>query len=251
MKLNKGLIALILMLASTSLYANEKDLQNSAKIMDGIIGVCATRGMLECRPNIQGLDDVFRFVEVLEQVSMLEKELAAFVEDHYPNTGGLDFDVMQASLKLSLDVSFKPESFISKARSATKTGEGYNVVWGDGLILKLVKNAEGQWLAVFPPEANKQFSQLRPFFLAAQLKRSILLYRANEAQIAKLSKDELENNISQDLAPVVVAVLGKERVPGIVKWLTKDLSEVIQFYSQFSSIQQMRDHIIKTHKLAS
>ena len=57
--------------------------------------------------------------------------------------------------------------------------------------------------------------------------------------------------MSEDIAPVLVALLGKEKTPALMRWAVKDVNEVIRFYSQFSTVDDMKTHIKDARKLAT
>jgi hypothetical protein len=152
-------------------------------------------------------------------------------------------------LKLDLKITFQSEQFVDRITNVEKVeNSGYNVQFDEKQLLQLRKNSDG-WYAVLPTAMRKQFKQVQPYFLAGQLKRSILTYRLLEAGLAKLTNDQLESKVSEDIAPIFFAIFPKEEYPKLFQWVVKDVEEVITFYSQFENIEQMKAHIIETHKL--
>lgn len=229
--------------------AGEKEKSESIEIVKSIIGVCKEKGMLACEPNMKGVDLVFEYIRLFDQVSQLDIQFNELLKTRYPKEQGLDFDVIQASLNLSLDITFTPEQLVSKVTGATKKPNGYDVVIGGGRVLQLRKT-DNIWIVIFPQEVAAQFKQLEPYYTAGRLKRSILIYRMLEADMANLDKDQVEENVSKDIAPILVALFGKRKTPTILKWLVNDISEVIKFYSPFTTTEDMKAHIIKTHGLS-
>jgi len=248
MKMVKVLVFVLPLVLSGISNANEDAKNESISIVNSIIGICKTKSMLACQPQMRGADFVFDYIKLFDYLSKLDKQFKDFLVEKYPSKSGFDFDVIQASLKLSIEITFTPEQFVSRITSAKKVKNGFDVIMDNGPVLQLRKQKDS-WVAIFPPEVEKQFKQLEPYYTAGQLKRSILIYRMLEGKMANLSKDKLEANVSEDIAPILVAMFTKEKVPTLAKWLVKDVNEVIKFYGQFSTIEDMKAHIVKTHKL--
>jgi len=249
MKLNKILPFIILYYFSGSLYANEGAMNKSIAIVNNIIGICQTKGMLTCQKNIEGVDIVFEYIKLFDQVSALDAKFKEFLAQNYPSEAGFDFDVMQASLNLSMEITFTPEQFASRITDAKKVSNGYDVVLDNGPIFQLRKKNK-IWIVLFSPELSSQFKQVESFYTAGRLKRSIIIYRMLEAKMAGLTKDELEENVSVDIAPIMIAMFGEKNFPTLMKWLSKDISEVADFYSKFTTIDDMRTYISKIHGLS-
>lgn len=229
--------------------ATEKEKADSIEIVNTIVGVFKNKGMLACQPNIKGADFVFEYIHLFEQVSQLDSQYVSMLKKRYPKENGLDIDAIQASLNLSLEITFTPDQFVSRITRATKNNDGYDVILDNGPVLQLRKTGRN-WVAIFPPEVGNQFKQLEPYYTAGQLKRSILIYRMLEAEMANLDKDKVESNVSGDIAPIIVAIFGKEKFPKLIKWAVKDVNEIIKFYGQFSTKDDMKAHIKKSHDLS-
>ena len=248
MKIYKVFVLLFILGVQSNAVAGDKDKEASIAIVNSIIGICQEKGMLSCQPYMKGIDFVFDYIRLFDQVSELDKKFKEFVKKKYPKEDGFDFDVIQASLVLSIDITMNPDQFVTRITDVNKVKNGYDVTLDNGPVLQLRKQGES-WIAIFPQEVNGQFKRFQPLYMAGQLKRSILIYRMLEAEMANLTKDELEENISKDIAPILVALFPKEKFSIIAKWLVKDVNEVIKFYSQFSNIDELSAHIIKVHKL--
>lgn len=249
MNLTKVLIILLLCGYHTFVQAGKIETDKSIQIVNKIIGVCEKQGILACESNLQGIDIVFDYARLFDQVAKLDKQFKEFLEQRFPDENGFDFDVIQASLNLSLNITFKPEQFTTRITDATKVKDGYDVIMDNGSVIQLRKN-ENSWAMTFPSDGDIKFEQLKPFYNAGQLKRSIIIYRMLEAEMVNISKDQVEENVSSDLAPILVAVFGKEKVPALMRWVTKDINEVVNFYSRFSSIEDMMNHISKKYGLS-
>lgn len=249
MKIVKVLVILLLCGYQTFAHAGRNEVDESIQIVKEIIGVCEKQGMLACEPNLKGIDIVFNYVRLFDQVAKLDKQFKEFLELRFPDDNGFDFDVIQVSLNLSLDFTFKPEQFVARITDAAKVKGGYDVIMDNDPIVQLRKN-ENSWTMIFPSNGDIQFEQLEPFYNAGQIKRSILIYRMLEAEMVNISKDQVEENVSNDMAPLLVAVFGKEKVPALMRWVTKDVNEVVDFYRNFSSIEDMKAHISKKYGLS-
>lgn len=244
----KNLIFLILISINAQSFAGDAEKTRSIELVNQIVGVCQSKGMLACEPYIKGMDVVFEYIRLFNQVSDLDRQFKDFLASNYQKDKSIDFDVLQASLNLSLDITFSPEQFSSKITNAVKVDNGYDATFSDGLIFQLRKKSS-EWIAIAPVSLAEKMGQLQTYFNAGQLKRSILVYRMLEAEMATLSKDKLEANISEDIAPILVALFGKEKMSSLLKWIVKDVNEVINFYNQFSTVKDMENHIIKKHNL--
>ena len=210
MKSGMALICLMLLIMSGTSEANDNAKDQSISIINSVVGVCQTRGMLACEPHIRGADFLFKYIRLFDQLAELDDQFKLFLLTNYPSDGGVDFDIIQASLNLSMEITITPEQFASRIRDAHRVENGYDVTMDNGQILKLRKE-NNDWVAIFPPDMGGQFKTMQPFYTAGLLKRSILIYRMIEADMADLSKDQLEENVSTDIAPILVAMFGKEK----------------------------------------
>lgn len=250
MQILRIVITCLVLLSSPSIAADDIDKHAAVKIMQTIVGTCETQGMLACEPYLKGIDTLFSYIRVYQQVSELDHELQHFIQHKYPGDTEFNYYTLYASLSLYLNVDFTTEQFTSRVQMANQVREGYDVVMDqtDGPVLKL-RRADNQWIAMFPKEGEQHFSQLKTLSAAGQLKRSILVYRMLEADLAGLSKLQFEDNLNKDLAPLIVSIFGEERFPKLRDWLVQDVDSVIEFYSQFSNLDQMKQFIKEQHNI--
>ena len=219
-------------------------------IVDEIVSVCQKDGMSACAPYIHGIDRIFLYATVFDRLEEIEIAFDNFLKERYATERNdiVDFDLLQADVELSLDVTFKTGQFSGRVQNVDAVENGFDMEMDTGSIITL-RQVQGEWHIKMPTELDGQVRQIEPFFLAAQLKRSILQYRALEAQLLDLSQDELEERVSADLAPVYLAIFSEQEVPAAIKWLVKDVESVVAFYRQFSGASEMRDYIVRENKL--
>ena len=87
----------------------------------------------------------------------------------------------------------------------------------------------------------------RPAGLAdVQLKHSIVTYRMLETEMDHLDVSAFEEGVDEDLVPIVATLAPSEKVPALMKWLSKDPNAVVQFYRQFQSVADMKAYVVKT-----
>ncbi|MGH1463371.1 MAG: hypothetical protein ACRBB6_15205 [Neptuniibacter sp.] len=251
MKSGKILFLSFLILMAPHSYSDEIDTHAAKNIVESIIQQCEQEGMLACEPRLRGIDLLFDYIREFRKVFALEAELKRFVTHKYPNAPKLSFDAIKASRYLAINVDLTTKDFSSRVMSAQQVKQGYDVVMDrkDGPILKL-RRFNDQWVAIFPDESKQHFSQLKTLSAAGKLKRAILIYRMLEADLTDLTKFKLEENINQDLAPLVIGVFGDKRFPTLAQWHHSNVDEVINFYSQFSNTKEMRNHLEEQNKLA-
>ncbi len=252
MNLGKIMLLSFLVMFSSFSKADEIDTHAALNIVQTVIGQCEKNGMLACEPRLQGIDTLFDYIRMYRQVIALDNELRKFVTHKYPNAPKLPFEAIKASKHMAINVKLTTEQFAARVIRAEQVAEGYDVVidQDNGPIVKLRRQNQ-QWVMIFPKESSSHFSQLKTLTAAGKLKRSVMIYRIMQADLTDITKQELEKNLNQDLAPLLLGVFGKERVPEMEKWLTKDMSEVINFYSQFSNPKEMQRHIKKNAKQSS
>jgi len=230
---------------STSVKAN--NISEATNIINSIVGKCKTEGMLSCEPHIKEVNIAFDYIRLFNTVSIIENDFNNFVKNKYSINKPIN-KALQASLKLKLNVTFNPEQFTSGIRDSIKVKDGFDVYMSDGSIYEL-RNEGNSWVMIFPIEMQNKLKQLEPYIVAAKIKRAILLYRMQEADMANLSFDKFNENIGQDLGPLIVAMFGKDKYPDLAKLATKELNSIINFYSQFSTNQDMIKYIKKDHNL--
>lgn len=249
MRILRIVITSFILLLSPVTQADEIDKHAAIKIMQSIVGTCESQGMLACEPYLKGIDTLFNYIRVYKQVSELDHELQRFIQHKYA-TEEFNYYSLYASLSLYLNVDFTTEQFTNRVKTAVQVRDGYDVVMDkeDGPILKL-RRQNNLWIATFPKEGEQHFSQLDTLSAAGQLKRSILIYRMLEADLADLPKDKFEENLNKDLAPLIISIFGKERFPKLADWLVQDVDSVIRFYSQFSNLDQMKRFIKTQHNI--
>lgn len=109
---------------------------------------------------------------------------------------------------------------------------------------------DNNWVLELPPSQAAQLEPFQEYYLAGELKKLIYLYRTMEAQMVGLSKKQLQDNVSNDLAPLMVALFGKEKFPDLMKYIIKKPGDVMDFYNQFGSEKDMENHIKKAHGLS-
>jgi hypothetical protein len=242
----------ILLFVSSYSCADEIDTHAAINIVQSVIGQCEHQGMLACEPHLQGIDELFNYIRVFRQVLHLDKELRSFVTHKYPNAPKLPFKAFKASRYLAINVNLTTEQFASRVVEAKQVADGYDVVMDEpnGPVLKLRRKSD-QWSMIFPPKSAKHFNHLKTLSAAGELKRSVLIYRMLEADLSEISKQELEQNINRDLAPLLVSIFGEHRFPELQKWSQKDVDEIIRFYSQFSNAEEMKLYIQKKKKTIS
>lgn len=248
----KSILLGTLLLWCSHSSADEIDTHAAINIVQSVIGQCEDQGMLACEPHLQGIDELFNYIRVFRQVLNLDKELRSFVTHKYPNAPKLPFKAFKASRYLAINVNLTTEQFASRVVEAKQVADGYDVVMDEanGPVLKLRRKSD-QWSMIFPSESKEHFSHLKTLSAAGELKRSVLIYRMLEADLAEISKQELEQNINHDLAPLLLSIFGEQRFPELQKWSQKDVDEIIRFYSQFSSAEEMKLYIQKKAKTIS
>lgn len=245
------LLALFILLFLVSpAFADRQAQKEATDIVNAIVGVCQSEGMVACERNFAGMDEFFRYVHLFESVARLDQSFKQFVAEKYGDGPKIDFYVLRASMNLTLDISFKPEQFTARMQDAEKVADGYLVTTTADEQMRL-KRVDDHWVLMAPGFDAEKLKPLEPYYLANQLKRSILICRSMEADMAGLSERELLDNVGQDMAPLVLAVFGKEKFPKIVDYLSKDLDSVLKFYAQFSTREEMAAHIAKVHGLDS
>lgn len=239
---------LLLILAPLS-NADEIDRHAATQIIQSIIGTCEEQGMLACEPSIRGMEQLFRNIHLFQQVAALDEALQDFILHRYPNAEQFSSVELSARLNLSLDVDFTPAQFVKRIHQAEQVAAGYDVVFDNqnGPLLQLRRQDE-QWLAVFPAADFQQQQYLLTLHATGQLKRSILIYRMLEAEMADLPIETLELNLNSDLAPLIASIYGQQ-APEATPWLIKDVDEVISFYRTFGNETEMRDQIRKEYDL--
>jgi len=248
MKSMQWLVLGLLMFGQSALYAGEKEKAEAVKIVQDTMRVCETKGMLACEPNLLGIKRLFIYLNLMDELNQLDVKLEHYIQQTYPDQGGLNFAVLKESEKLSINVSLTAAQIVSGIVSAAKSENGYRLNMSDGSLIKLrFKNQ--QWQIIFPKSMNDQFQIFERFYVAGQLKRAIIMYRLIEADMLGLTKTRLESNLSEDLAPVLVKVLTLEKVASIKAWLGKDLDEVILFYARFKDTSDMKRYVTKTYDL--
>ena len=240
-----AVLFLVVAFAPSGNGADTKD--DAAAVVSGITRLCESKGMLACESQIRGIPELFDFIRLLDQIDVLDRRFGAFVQDRYKEDV-FHFEVLKASLSLKLDINYNPGRFMQKATAVNKVPGGYDVLTDTGETVK-VRRVNEAWQLQIPETMAKQLEQLRPYILVGGLKRSILVFRMLEADMAKLTKAELEANVSKDLAPVLVMLFGKDKFPKLAQWLIKEPKDVIAFYSQFQTVGDMRAHIVKAHGL--
>ncbi len=246
--MKKWIFATLLVLSSASNASDTTPRESAIHVVKQIIGICEQQGMLACEPYIKGGEPMFRLVRVFDALEKTEAGFKRYLKQHYPDNPSFTFYVLDVSLNLKLNTGFKTEQFVQNISKVTPVESGYDLLMKRGHTVALRKQAD-QWHIHFPASQSGDLSKLEPLRLAAMLKRSILVYRMLEADMLKLERSELEKNVSEDIAPILVAMFGKDKVPSVVKWLVKDTNEVIAFYRQFKTVNDMKIHIRKTHNL--
>lgn len=248
--MNKWPLLIFLAFTPVAIADDNKDRAAAIKIIEDIVSVCETKGMLACEKNVVGIDPMFQLLHLFEDLHNTEQTFNNFMQRRYADEGTARFYVLDASLRLSPNIQFQTKQFVQRIASVKRVANGFDVMLDGKDSLSIRKDSE-RWYMQFPEAKAREFErQFESFRLAAALKRSILIYHMLEADMAKLSRSDLERKVSEDLAPIVVALLGKEKFPGIVKWLVKDTKEVVAFYQQFETVDDMKAHIRKTYKLS-
>lgn len=249
MRSGKSFLLGILLFWCSHSIADEIDTHAAINIVQSVIGQCEHQGMLACEPHLEGIDELFNYIRVFRQVINLDKELRSYVTHKYPNAPKLPFKAFKASRYLAINVNLTTKEFASRVVEAKQVATGYDVVMDNraGPVLKLRRKSD-QWSMIFPPESAEHFSHLKTLSAAGELKRSVLIYRMLEAELAEISKQELEQNINRDLAPLLVSIFGEHRFPELQKWSQKDVDDIILFYSQFSNVEEMKAHIQKQYQ---
>ena len=236
---------LLLFISALPTQAAQREVDQVAGILGGIIDVCQSEGMLACEKNFKGADLLFDYIRMFAEVEQYDRAYKKFLRDHYPDNSGFDFYVLRASLNLAMDITFSREQFIAKIRDVAETDRGYALTMDTGETVSL-DNHDGTWVFEVPPRQAEQLKSLENFYQVGRIKKWIIIYRTMEADLAGLSKKQLQDNISHDLAPFIVALFGKEKFPEIVRYLVTDTDSVLAFYNRFSSREDMERHIRQT-----
>jgi len=244
MKARLNLLFCLLFFFSSPAQSDEIDKHAAVNIVQSILQECEANGLLTCESRMRGINVLFDYIRVYRQVIELDKELRKFVAHKYPKAPKLPFAAFKASQRMAINVSLTTEQFSSRIVNARQVPNGYDVIMdtSNGPVLQL-RRQNAEWIMIFPPEGLEHFNQLDTLSAAGQLKRSILIYRMLEADLTGLSKQQLEKNINQDLAPLMVKIFGLERFPDLATWQEKEVEEVIAFYQQFSNAKDMQRHI--------
>lgn len=235
----------VIIITAAAQASTPKD--EAVQLIREIVGVCETQGMLACEPQIRGVPELFDYVRLFDQIDRLDSQFDRFLRSN-AESNYVDFDVLQASINLNLNIKFTAEQFVGRISAVQRVEGGYDVEVDSSQVMLIRQDAAG-WYAVFPEQVRTQFEQIQPYYLAGKLKRSILTYRLIEADMVGLSNDQLESKVSEDIAPVMLAIFPKEKFPRLMRWLVKDVNDVVDFYSQFSSVEEMKEHIAITNKL--
>lgn len=228
--------------------ANQKEIKEVTEIINKVIGVCQEQGMLACEKNFSGGDVLFKYIRGFEEAKQYDQAYLDFLKARYPEEVEFDLYVFRASLNIDLNITFTPEQFVSKIENASVAPQGYLIKMNSGDNVSLI-NQNNTWVLEIPPNQLGQMETLERYYYAAQMKKYILTYRTMEADLAGLSKAQLQKNVSNDLAPFIVALFGKDKFPNIVNYLVKDIGSVISLYKNFDDIKSMEEYIKKTYKL--
>lgn len=249
--MKKLLFSIVLILIAATITSADEKYDNAAAltIIDQIIGTCETKGMLACQPNIMGADQVFDYIRLLDSVRETEAVFDKFIKRRYANEAYVRFFILD-TLSPSIDITFTRDQFVKRITSVKRVANGYDVTM-DGKHILGLRNEKTRWYVQYPDSMTGQLDQIKPFRLVSALKRSILVYRMLEAEMANLGRAELEKKVSEDIAPIAITLFGKEKFPQILKWFVKDANEVVAFYQPFKSVDDMKAHIRKTYKLSS
>ena len=234
-----------LYLAAHAAGTDDKARDEAIAIFMRIGETCETKGMEACEPNLRGMEALFDYFRAVNEMEQTEAEFVAFVRTRY-SMPDFTMDKMAAHLKVKLGVEVNCHSFDGNVQQATRVPGGYDVQTKDGLTrLRLEKQT---WVAYLPAEMDKKMTIARRYTFAAKLKRSIMIYRKMEAELLDYNLDEFATRFVGDLGPLAVALLQKpDMIAQMPDWQQK-VQGVIDFYSQFKSVEDMRAHILASKK---
>lgn len=240
--------AFFLYIYTATACAGHKEIQEVTKILNKVIGVCQEQGMLACEQNFRGGDILFKYIRGFEEAKQYDQAYIDFLKDRYPAESDIDLYVLRASMNINLNLTFNPEQFISKIEDASVSNKGYIIKMNTGENVSLVKQ-NNKWVFEIPPDQAGQFKALERYYQAAQMKKIIITYRTMEADLAGLSKSQLQKNVNNDLAPFIVALFGKDKFPEIVNYLTTDIGSVIRLYNNFDDRKSMEQYIQQKYNI--
>jgi len=232
-------------LAAHAETADDQARKEANVIIQDIAAICETKGLEACEPNLRGMEPLFAYLRARREMEITEKEFVAFVRDRY-SMPDFTMDKMAAHLNPRLNVTISRQSFEGKIQKATRVAGGYDAQMSDGLV-KLRREKEA-WVAYLPEVAQEKMGTVRLYTSAARLKRSIMTYRKLQAELLNYDLDEFATRFVQDLGPLTVAVLRREDLVAQMPDWEQRLDKVVEFYSQFKSVEDMRAEILASRK---
>lgn len=228
-------------------FANDSNGNHKATgLLNTIFDVCENKGMLACRPGIQGADFLFEYIELFDQIATLQKTFDSMVKSKFTKEYNGMFEVFNVASNLSLDITFTPSDFISRISNIKKINSGYEVMLDADIKIEL-KEKNQRWTVIFPNKMSEQFESLKPYYFAGLLIRRILIYRINELRMTNISFEKTEKEISADITAVLISLYGEDKWPSLKTWSVKNLSEVESFYHQFATPSEMKAYIKKSN----
>ena len=238
------IIAITLFLSSCAQGNVPSDTELASQHIDSIMGICEDKGLVACSASLKGIDPLISYLQLCDEVKSIESRFLVFVKDRYQDENSYPL----VSLPLCSEVRFTRDAFTKRITSVKKVPGGFDVTLDGNLVYLLRSDNEDHWTISFPEQMVSQLSQLTNHRVAIETKRSILVYRMLEADMADLSAEELKAGIDHDFYPLVVAVMGS-RFPMPILSNIQPVEKVIEFYTQFESVDDMKAHIRKAHNL--
>jgi hypothetical protein len=230
--------------ASAELAVAEREA--ALKIVRQITAICEEKGLDACAPQIRGLDAIFDYQREYAAMKQTEQEFVGFVRRTYDLP---DFEMthMAAHVDPKIAITVGRATF-DKVAAVRKVGDGYELQMADQATVSL-RRESGRWVAHLSPDASEHMPMLKSYRVAARLKSSIMRYRMLEARMLESELEVFGQRFVSDLLPLVAAVTQKPEVIAQVPDWQKRLQEVLDFYRQFASLDDMRAHIAQRHSL--
>jgi len=240
------LLACSLAVAARGETTDEKARAEAVEILSGIGETCETKGLEACEPNLRGMEPLFAYVRAIREMEKTEGEFVAFVRTRY-SMPDFTMDKMAAHLKVSANVTVNRHTFARRVLEVTRVPGGYDVRMEDGLAK--LRRENDMWVAYAPqPKEDANMATIRRYTLGAKLKRVIMIYRRMEAEMRDYDLEAFATRFVADLGPIAVATLQKEdMITQMPDWQQR-AKRVIEFYSRFDTVDDMRADILANKK---
>lgn len=242
-------LGVLVLLAGVSARAGDAKAEVQAIAAD-ITKRCLDGGLLACEPNMRGVPTLFNMVRARDGLLDAEQKFTEFMRTRYPEKP-FELSRMNATLDLNLNIEITPKGMLHDPVSAVKVPGGYDVTLKDGEIVQMRRDHETWYLQASASQEEKAKQIFDPYLAASKLKSKILVYHMIEAELTSMDRETLEDKVCIDLAPLVAKMLGPKKVPPETVAHLPPLDEVVKFYGQFDSPDDMERYIRSEHHLGN